>query len=138
MGMPRDPEARRYYRAAKQRFEDAGLLLDAGRTTGAVYLAGYTVECLLKAVILESVPSKLRKQLLIDFRGRQGHDIEMLCSTYRRQVQAAIPRRVTQHLARLNSWSTDLRYTPGSLQPGDADEFFESVHAVLTWTDGRL
>ena len=28
------------------------MLLDGGRITGAVYLAGYTVECFLKALIL--------------------------------------------------------------------------------------
>lgn len=35
MGLPKVPEARLYYRAAKQRFDDAQLLLEAGRTTGA-------------------------------------------------------------------------------------------------------
>jgi hypothetical protein len=46
MGLPRPPEARIYYRAGKKRFDDAQLLLREERTTGAVYLAGYTVESL--------------------------------------------------------------------------------------------
>ena len=50
MGLPKPIEARLYYRAAKQRFDDAQLLLGAGRTTAAIYLAGYTVECFLKAL----------------------------------------------------------------------------------------
>jgi len=41
---------------AKQRFDDALLLLEMGRTTAAVYLAGYSVECMLKALILSAVP----------------------------------------------------------------------------------
>jgi hypothetical protein len=45
MALPKPVEARRYYRAAVQRFDDAQLLLEQSRTTGAVYLAGYTVEC---------------------------------------------------------------------------------------------
>jgi len=49
MGLPRAPEAQRYDRAAQHCLEDAQLLLTWGRTTGAVYLAGYTVECVLKS-----------------------------------------------------------------------------------------
>ena len=44
MGLPAVQEARPFYRAGKQRFEDARLLLEkAERTTGAIYLAGYGV-----------------------------------------------------------------------------------------------
>jgi hypothetical protein len=38
--MPSSAQARRFYRAAKQRFDDALLLLEMERTTAAVYLAG--------------------------------------------------------------------------------------------------
>ena len=48
MALPSASEARPYYRAAKQRFEDARFLLEADRTTGAIYLAGYCVECMLR------------------------------------------------------------------------------------------
>jgi hypothetical protein len=81
-----------YYRAAKQRFLEAELLLKARMKTGAVYLAGYTVECFLKALILEGVAPALRKKLLADFRGRRAHDIEWLRGLYRRHVGA--PYRV--------------------------------------------
>ena len=36
---------------AQVRLDDARALLDAGRTSGAYYLAGYAVECAVKAVI---------------------------------------------------------------------------------------
>jgi hypothetical protein len=78
MGLPHASEARRFYRAAWQRFDDAGLLLAAGRTTGAVYLAGYTIECMLKALILASVASHRRENWLREFRGSQAHDLEWL------------------------------------------------------------
>ncbi len=61
MALPRAAEARRYYRAAKQRYEDAQMLLEAGRTTGAVYLAGYAVECILKALLLANVTPPYEK-----------------------------------------------------------------------------
>src|SRR6266566_5254985 len=56
MSLPRGTDARIFYRAAKQRFSDAQLLLKHNRTTSAVYLAGYGIECMLKALLLESVP----------------------------------------------------------------------------------
>ena len=138
MALPQPPEARRYYRAAKQRYDDAELLLDAGRTTGAVYLAGYTVECILKALILASVASGVRRSLLGELRGGRAHDIERLGVLYRRYVRISTPRSITRHLARVASWSTDLRYATGTLKRRDADEFIESVIAVTVWADARM
>jgi hypothetical protein len=77
MALPRAAEARLYYRAAKQRFDDSQLLLKWNRTTGAVYLAGYTVECFIKALVLANVAPDLRHQLLGEFRGNLAHSIEM-------------------------------------------------------------
>jgi hypothetical protein len=138
MALPKPSEARLYYRAAKQRYDDAVLLLEAGRTTGAVYLAGYTVECFLKALVLAGVAPQLRKQLLGEFYGRRAHDIEWLGALYRRHVGAAVPLSVTRHLSRVAAWSTDLRYATGVVKRRDADEFMGSVVAIATWADRRL
>ena len=138
MGLPQSTEARLYYRAAKQRFDDSQLLLAAGRTTGAIYLAGYTVECFLKAMILANVARVLRRHLLEEFRSNRGHNIEWLGALYRRHVGAAVPRDVARHLSRVASWSTDLRYATGTVRSRDADEFMESVIAIATWADGRM
>jgi HEPN domain-containing protein len=138
MGLPRAAEARPYYRAARQRFDDAQLLLAAQRTTGAVYLAGYTVECFLKALVLSSAAVGLRRELLREFRGTRAHSIEWLGALYRRQTHGTIPREVRRHLARVASWSTDLRYVAGTLKQREADEFMESVVAISNWADGRM
>ena len=138
MGLPQPAEARLYYRAAKQRYDDSQLLLQAERTTGAVYLAGYVVECFLKALVLASAAPGLRQQLLGEFRGSRAHNLEWLGALYRRHVRAAIPRDVSRHLSRLASWSTDLRYATGLMKRRDTDEFMESVVVVATWADGRM
>ena len=138
MALPQPPETRLYYRAAKQRFDDAQLLLQSERTTGAVYLAGYAVECFLKALILANVAVGLRQQLLAEFRGSRAHNIEWLGALYRRHVGMAIPRDITRHLSRVVSWSTDLRYATGTMKSRDAEEFMDSVVAVATWADGRM
>lgn len=138
MGLPQSKEARLYYRAAKQRYDDAQLLLEARRTTGAVYLAGYTVECFLKALVLANAPTGLRRQLLSEFRGSRAHRLEWLRTLYRENVAIVIPRDVTRHLSRVSTWSTDLRYATRLLTERDADQFMESVVAIASWADGRM
>jgi hypothetical protein len=138
MGLPQPIEARIYYRAGKQRFDDAQLLLREERTTGAVYLAGYTVECLLKALVLASVSPRLRRMLLGEFRGSRAHNIEWLGALYRQHVGVVIPREITRHLSRVATWSTDLRYTAGLVKNQEANEFMVSVTTVSTWADGRM
>jgi HEPN domain-containing protein len=138
MGLPQVTEARLFYRAAKQRYDDAQLLLDARRTTGAVYLAGYTVECFLKALVLVTLAAGARKTLLREFRGSRAHDIEWLGALYRQQPGVSMPREIARHLARVASWSTELPYATGLLKKRDADEFMESVVALSKWADGKM
>lgn len=138
MALPRVPEARQYYRAALQRFDEAELLLAAQRTTGALYLAGYTVECLMKAVLLENVSTKIRKKLFAAFRGHLGHNIEELRSQIRTHVRATIPSATLRQMARVASWSTELRYTTKVIKTRDAQEFVDSVRAIRSWAEGIL
>lgn len=58
-----DPSAEHLKSLAELRWNDAEVLLGAGRHSGAYYLAGYAIECGLKAVIALSfratvIPSK--------------------------------------------------------------------------------
>jgi hypothetical protein len=138
MGLPQAPEARRFYRAAKQRFAEAEVLLRAEMEIGAVYLAGYTVECFLKALLLEGTPASLRKRLLAKFRGSRAHDITWLRDLYRRNIRGNIPRGMALHLTRVATWDTDLRYETVLREQGDANEFFQSVVALTQWADGRI
>jgi hypothetical protein len=103
-----------------------------------VYLAGYTVECMLKALILDGVAKGRRKQLLAEFRGRRGHDIEWLRGMYRRHVQGSLPRDIVGHLALVATWDTDLRYATAASDEEDADDFIKSVAAIATWAEGRM
>lgn len=138
MALPRSTVARRYYRAGKQRFEDAQFLLENARTTGAVYLAGYSVECMLKALILESVPVASQKELMDQFRGVRGHNIAWLRDRCRTLVRISVPEPVIRHLARLAPWSTDLRYQGGTIERKIADDFMKSALTVINWVDGKF
>jgi HEPN domain-containing protein len=138
MAVPKSADARLYYRAAKQRYDDAEWLLEGNRTTAAVYLAGYTIECILKALLLANVATGLRDETLAEFRGSRAHNIEWLGAMYRRHVGVGVPREITQVLSRIASWSTDLRYAAGTLERREATDFLAAVVAFAKWADGRM
>jgi HEPN domain-containing protein len=72
VGRPSSAYVRRFYRAAKRRFDDALLLLEMERTTTAIYLVGYSVECMLKALILSAVPQIQEGGTLQEVSRRKG------------------------------------------------------------------
>lgn len=136
--MPASRNARLFYRVAKQRFEDAEFLLDVDRTTAAVYLAGYSVECILKALILATVPRAQESEILAVFRGAQAHHYDWLLRLYAERGGPGLPPELVPHFARVNTWSTDMRYSPGTITLRDAKAFLDSAVEILTWGDGRL
>lgn len=138
MSIPSSKNARLFYRAAKERFEDAEFLLGMKRTTGAVYLAGYSVECMLKSLILSSVPHKREDEILATFRGQVAHDFRWLMRLYQRHGGVAIPPRLASHFRRVRNWSTAMRYSPRTIEQRQAQDFLASVTEMINWADGRL
>ena len=138
MPVPGSSDARLYYRCAFQRYEEAEVLFTADFTTGAVYLAGYGIECILKALILMAVPVAARSETLKSFRGSKAHEYEWLRSLYLTNGGARFPREITQQFTLVNDWSTDLRYTPRSVRADDAEAFLKAAVAIIHWADGRL
>lgn len=136
--MPRSKNARLFYRAAKQRLADAAFLMEHGRTTAAVYLGGYGVECMLKALLLSAVSTSKEREIVETFRGRQGHDYNWLLKAYRRQKSPQVPADMMRHFSRVNSWSVDMRYEAGNVKENLARGFLASVHEVVAWIEGRL
>lgn len=138
MGMPSSRDARLYYRCAFQRYEEAEILLRAEYTTGAVYLAGYGIECILKALVLMGVPEGVRSETLKSFRGSKAHEFEWLRSRYLTNGGARFPREITRHFTLVNDWSTDLRYSPRSVRADEADAFLAAAVEIIQWADRRL
>lgn len=137
MAVPSSPNARLFYRAAKQRYDDAAILLRMQRTTGAVYL-GYSVECMLKALILASVSRSQELEALAQFRGQQAHSFDWLLRLYRNMTSTNVPEEVLTYLIRVNTWSTNIRYQPGVIDKDDAKQFIDSVEQISSWIEGKL
>ncbi len=129
-----------FWRAATKRRAAAEVLAqhDPPHFTDAVYLAGYAGECILKALILASIPVSKRPAIIDgEFRGRKGHDIAHLMGLLREQgVGWSVS--VQPALRRLAGWSTDLRYETAEFDGQEARGFLSHVDLILDWAKGRL
>src|SRR5438045_57822 len=122
MATPSSSNARLFYRCAIERYEDAQILLKNERTTGAVYLAGYGIECILKALILSVVRPDESHSVLSSFRGQRGHSYDSLKEIYQKNGGSHFPPQVKQQFTlAAQSWSPDYRYKPGSMKLGEAE-----------------
>ncbi len=73
-------------RVAYQRLDDGNALLGIDRPRAAVYLAGYAVECILKALLLTKTPASKRAEVLATFRGSVAHSIDWLRAQLARRI----------------------------------------------------
>ena len=127
-----------FFRVAGLRYTEAQRLRDLRLTLAAVYLAGYTVECVLKALLLAATPEQEQRAVMGDFRGQSAHDFAWLLERYRSAGGAFQPREVTGALLVLNGWETALRYSPTADYDGDVAAFFLAVETVTTWARSRI
>lgn len=136
--MPHSNYARLFYRAAIKRYEEATVLLRFQHTTGAIYLAGYAVECMLKALLLESIPPTQADSMLSSFRGAKAHDFTWLRDLYQRRTNRSLTQEMNLHLNLVNDWSTDLRYNPTTIPEHEAKRFMASTQSIIRWANGRF
>ena len=138
MSTPTRPIPRKFYRVAYQRFEEAEVLFEAGYYIGAVYLAGYAIECILKTLILEATPEQDHAAVEAEFRGQRAHDYEWLRHRYVQTRAPAWPADISQALTFVGTWETSLRYTPGVGDRRDASRFLAEARKIIAWADGRM
>lgn len=119
---------------AAERLEDAKALQRAGRDTAAVYLAGYAVECMLKAAICarlakeEAFPDRNSKQFYV-------HDLdELLALAGLREIISA-DERVAKNWMVIQTWNPEQRYAESSI--ASIDDFMNALEdpesGILPW-----
>lgn len=101
-------------------------------------MAGYSVECILKALVLANLTPDACLAMLATFRGARAHDYEWLRTRYLEGGGARFPGPITQAFTLVNDWSTELRYRPSILREDEARGFLTAAEQILTWADGRL
>ncbi|MFZ2145713.1 MAG: HEPN domain-containing protein [Sedimentisphaerales bacterium] len=128
---------------AQIRLEDAQILLEKGRYSGAYYLAGYAVECGLKACIAK----KTRK---FDFppdpttiRDIYVHDLEKLikAAELRRTLDEALEKDsdLEVNWALVKDWNEKSRYEKHTKIKAQNlyDAVTDKKHGVLQWINRR-
>lgn len=138
MALPHAPEARQFYQAARQRLDDAHFLMEGERTTGAIYLAGYSVECMLKALILSLAARTKRRAVLEAFRGSKAHDYNWLRTKYFKSGGQQFPADIAKSFTFVNTWTVEIRYRSGTSKRADAESFLKNVELIMSWADGRM
>lgn len=129
-----------FQQLADVRIAEAGVLLAAGKWDGAYYLAGYAVECALKACIAKRTRAE-------DFPPREArdyytHDIERLVKSLK--IEAALNAAKSANRAfetfweLVDGWSEESRYDRKT--EAEARDLYQAItdpnDGVLRWIRG--
>lgn len=94
-------EAARFYRAGVQRLEAAEALYQYKYFRDSAYLAGYSVECMLKADYLANSPLQRHPQIIHqEFKGQRGHDFYLLMALIHGHG-GSFPPEIRRHMERI-------------------------------------
>lgn len=129
--------SRDFQKAAAQRLTTAETLLREKLTLDAQYLGGYTVECTLKALILELTPALGKPDKLKRITsGASMHRPDVLLGELR-DLGTALPLVLAKRMRRFD-WTTDLRYETGRRDTGETTAFLSTAKAIYDWVEGQL
>jgi len=123
---PQEPK-RVLLEASKERLQDAKALFKVKRYGGAVYLAGYVIECLLKAVICEYLRVKqLPNQYTV-------HNLESLLAACGLKDTLRASPMLAKYFDVILEWTVTMRYRGSIVRADDARKFMEAVTEVRLW-----
>ncbi len=135
-------------KAALKPLIDASRLQSQSRWRGAMYLAGYSIECKLKARLMEMYNLDTLEQLEAEIERRLGHrvsvfthSIEVLFGlTGARERLLNDPRSPTALSAyhRCNTWKPAWRYKPDDGSEDDCNTFMEAVGEFGNFVDRNV
>jgi len=133
-------------KASIHRLEDAEVLFRGGRWRGAMYMAGYAVECRLKYKLLEQWSCRTLEELEDELE-KKGN----LRSLYTHSLKVLLRlagglERLQQHnkvlwskfAAVVDAWQPAWRYSTDLGDHDEAENFLAAAKAVITWIDNSL
>lgn len=127
-----------FQRAARQRLTTAEFLMrHPAFSLDAMYLAGYTIECTLKALILHLTPAAEKEEMLARISsGAKMHSPETLGAILK-ALGGSIPLDLARKFRR-SGWSTALRYETGRKRTSETRAFLKTAKATYDWVKGQL
>ena len=134
-------------KASVHRRDDARVLYDGERWRGAMYLAGYAVECLLKVQLMRKFDCDSLQQLEKELTDRGLLPLDRTVYTHQLlsllQLTGGADRlRRNQELwslfSLINQWMPAWRYTADLASAEDANDFLVAVDRMLQWVRNNV
>jgi hypothetical protein len=136
---------------AERRFADACCLRDSGkqeRANGAIYMAGFVIECLLKALLLERHPN-LQKPADPAKLSESDREVHGLLYSHELDDMLGFLPELEKKLANVKTksgrsawkefngiceqWTVYARYAPTSARLEEARSYLETIEEVKKW-----
>ena len=132
------------WKAGMHRWEDAEALFRAQRWRGAMYMAGYAVECRLKVKLMQQWQcrhlSDLEDKLLA--RGIKespfSHNLALMLKLAGGWDRLRQNQPMWAHFIDVNRWAPAWRYDPDLSSAKEAEEFLSAIKDVAGWIDNNL
>lgn len=127
-------------KASVHRWEDAQVLFRGKRWRGAMYLAGYAVECCLKWKMMQVWQCRTLEQLerrLIERGVTQTpftHNLRMLLTALAAKERMRQNKEVWNKFSVVNEW----RYNPDLSNRSEAEAFLAAGLEVLSWIENSV
>jgi hypothetical protein len=113
---------------ARMRLEDARILLAQKRNRGALYLAGYSVECALKWAI-----TRQREEVYLP-ASLEIHDLDKLMGESGLAAQLQRDSAIAPFFSALvDEWGPQGRYDAGRLDDQKARLLYNQIKQVYSW-----
>ena len=133
------PEAPRdFLKVALQRLNAAeAIMANLDFNLEVQYIGGYSVECSLKALLLEKTPLTERINMLyIISHGAAAHRAENLLGKLRDQRVYLTPE-LSGRMRRFD-WDTSLRYETGRKDTGETKALLRTARMLYNWVEERI
>ncbi|MEZ4726367.1 MAG: hypothetical protein R3E79_04450 [Caldilineaceae bacterium] len=134
-------------KASKHRLDDAYALLNAVRWRGAMDMAGYAVECLLKTKLMRIYSCRNLRELedVLQQRGLLAaqatvftHQLELLFRLTQSLERLQQNRVLWRQFTLVNRWLPAWRYTADLVNQQDAEDFLAAVEVIMGWIDHSI
>ena len=103
----------------------------------AQYIGGYSVECSLKALILERTAAADQEETLKKLSsGQRMHRPDVLLGKLR-DLGVTLPLELAKRMRRFD-WTSDLRYETGRRDTGETIAFLRTAKAIYDWAEGQI
>jgi len=134
-------------KSSVHRWNDAQALLNARRWRGAMYLAGYSIECVLKAKLMQmfscsnllDLEDELqRRNLLADRATIFTHQLEVLLRLANGLDRLRQNAALWPLFNIVNRWIPAWRYNPDLSNREDAEDYLDAVDKIRHWIDNNI